>query len=472
MLGKESKMKQHHFLIISIPLQSHINPLLQLAKNLSRGGANVTFATTISGLRQIQDRLPHLQNLSYVSFSDGHDEEKPFAGGDFSRYLIDLRRVGSQDVVKLLHKFAGEGQPATCLVYSFLLPWVAAVAREMGLASAFLAIQSAATFAIIDKFFNRDNGIYVRGIYCNGIDSSFSCHIQSLPLFSFDDMPAFLLPDHPFSSIMIPMLREHVEELEKGPESFVFLNTFEELEQEAIKEFDQKYNVFAVGPLIPSAFSDGNDSTDKSFGGDLCSKTGETNYFEWLDSKQERSVVFVAFGSIVVLNKEQQDEILNGLVESGRPFLCVIRPSKNQEEEEMLKIQNDGDHGLIVPWCSQIEVLSHGSIGCFVTHCGWNSVSESIVSGVPMVGFPQTADQFTNAKLVEEVWAIGVKTRTKQGNVVERGELKECLDVVMGDDVRGKEIRKNACKLKDLAVTAVKNIGGSTYKNFKRILEH
>lgn len=124
-------------------------------------------------------------------------------------------------------------------------------------------------------------------------------------------------------------------------------------------------------------------------------------------------------------------------------------------------------NGLIVPWCSQIEVLSNRSIGCFMKHCGWNSVSESIVSGVPMVCCPHTADQFTNAKLVEEVWAIGVRARMRAGNVVERGELKECLDVVMEDDVRGKEIRNNVCKWRDLALKAVKN-GGSTYKNFNR----
>lgn len=158
-------------------------------------------------------------------------------------------------------------------------------------------------------------------------------------MFSLNDIPAYLVPDHPFSSIIIPVLREHIEELEKSPEYFVFLNTFEELEQEAIKEFDKKYNVYAIGPLIPSAFSDGNDSIDRSFGGDFFSKTGETNYFQWLDSKQEHSVIFVAFGSVVVLNKEQKDEILNGLIGSGRSFLCVVRPSKKRKTKKSRKFK-------------------------------------------------------------------------------------------------------------------------------------
>ena len=62
---------------------------------------------------------------------------------------------------------------------------------------------------------------------------------------------------------------------------------------------------------------------------------------------------------------------------------------------------------------SQVEVLSHGSLGCFVTHCGWNSTMESLGSGVPMVAFPQWTDQGTNAKMVQDVWKTGVRVDDK-----------------------------------------------------------
>ncbi|KAG1334239.1 putative Crocetin glucosyltransferase, chloroplastic [Cocos nucifera] len=123
---------------------------------------------------------------------------------------------------------------------------------------------------------------------------------------------------------------------------------------------------------------------------------------EWLELKPERSVVYVSFGSIAVIKKQQLEEILWGLRESGRPYPWVVRKDNREEGVEL----EDGEDGMVVEWCSQVKVLSHPSVGCFVTHCGWNSTLESLVSGVPTKGVRQWTDQGTNAKLME-MWAMG-----------------------------------------------------------------
>lgn len=126
--------------------------------------------------------------------------------------------------------------------------------------------------------------------------------------------------------------------------------------------------------------------------------------------------------------------------------------------------------GLIVPWCSQMEVLTHESIGCFMMHCGWNSTLESLATGVPVVGFPQFSDQTTNAKMVEEVWRTGVRARVNEDGTLEAEEIARCLDMVMGGGQRGEEIRRNAKKWKGLTLEAVME-GGSSYNNLNAFLE-
>ncbi|KAG6431471.1 hypothetical protein SASPL_109550 [Salvia splendens] len=192
----------------------------------------------------------------------------------------------------------------------------------------------------------------------------------------------------------------------------------------------------------------------------------------WTRSKRLDSVVYIAFGSLVVLSNEQKVEILQGLVESKRPFLWVVRSLDSEEDEvkNMFEEEIRNCDGMIVTWCSQTEVLGHKSIGCFVTHCGWNSTLEALVSGVPLIGCPHYSDQTTNAKLVEEVWGNGVRARMNGEVVMKREELGKCLDVVMGEGERGKEIRKRAWLLRGMAMDAVKD-GGSTYNNLRKVMD-
>jgi UDP:flavonoid glycosyltransferase YjiC (YdhE family) len=64
-------------------------------------------------------------------------------------------------------------------------------------------------------------------------------------------------------------------------------------------------------------------------------------------------------------------------------------------------IERNKEVGLVVQsWVQQIEVPGHRSTGGFLTHCGWNSALESIMSGVPMIAWPLYAEQRMNAKML------------------------------------------------------------------------
>ena len=141
------------------------------------------------------------------------------------------------------------------------------------------------------------------------------------------------------------------------------------------------------------------------------------------------------------------------------------------EEDKLSCTEELEQMGMMVPWCSQVEVLSHPSLGCFVTHCGWNSTLESLVLGVPMVAFPQRSDQGTNAKLIEDVWKTGVSVMVNKDGIVEGDEIRRCLELVVGDGERGEAIRRNAKKWTELAMEATNEVGSSSSINLKAFVD-
>ncbi|KAB1213515.1 Anthocyanidin 3-O-glucoside 5-O-glucosyltransferase [Morella rubra] len=437
-------MVRRHFLLLTFPAQGHINPILQLAKRLIRLGAHVTLSTSLYAHRRMKSPAP--DSLSLANFSDGYDDGFK-SGDDVDHYMYELRRRGSEALADLIESSAKASRPVTCVVYSLLLPWAAVVARELNLPSALLWIQPAAVLDIYYYYFNGYGDVINR------------------------DIPSFMHASNTYN-FALPSFQEQLEELKKESTPRILVNTFDALEPEALRAIG-KFSLIGIGPLnIPSAFLDGKDPSDTSFGGDLFE--GSNDYVEWLNSKPESSVIYVSFGSISVLKKQQMREIARGLLDCSRPFLWVIRAKENGEEEkeeDKLSCRDELEQkGMIVPWCSQVEVLSHPSLGCFVTHCGWNSTLESLVFGAPVVAFPQWTDQQTNAKLIEDVWKTGVRVTADKDGIVEGDEIKRCLELVIEGGETGQEMRRNAKKWKDLARAAVKE-GGSSYENLKAFVD-
>ncbi|KAE8723825.1 UDP-glycosyltransferase 75D1 [Hibiscus syriacus] len=459
-------MAQPQFVLVTIPIQGHINPALQFAKRLIRTGVRVTFVTTISAIRRMT-KVPAAQGLSFSPFSDGYDYGvKP--GDDPVIYLTEFRRRSKEALSDLIITNENEAKPVTCIIYTLLQPWAAEVAREYHIPSALLWIQPATVFDLYYFYFNG----YESAIKDQADESNPECQIKlpGLPPLAARDLPSFFASSNVYQW-GLSTFQEQMEVLAEEPNAKILINTFDSLEPEAFKAID-KFKMTAVGPLIPSSFL--KDQLDSSLRIDLF-QCDSNEYLRWLDSKPKSSVVYVSFGSMSVLAKEQMEEIARALTASGRPFLWVVRNRKDRGEEEMeedkLSFREELEKlGMIVPWCSQVKVLSHPSLGCFVSHCGWNSTLESLVAGVPVVAFPQWNDQGTNAKLIEDVWKCGVRVSANEEGIVERGEIVRCLDLTMGDGEKGKEVRRNVVKWRDLAREAAVD-GGSLDMNLKAFVD-
>ncbi|KAL6188876.1 hypothetical protein ACLB2K_040267 [Fragaria x ananassa] len=411
------------------------------------------------------------RGLTFAPFSDGYDDGFKPGDIDIHHYMSELRRRASQAIAYIVMSSANEGRPYTCIVYTILLSWVAKVASELQLPAALVWIQPATVFDIYYYYFNGYKNLIRNSAMTNNCNNP--CHgveLPGLPLpLKSRDLPSFMVDSNsnPYD-FALPLFEEQFEQLGKESKPTILVNTFDALEPEALKAID-KYNLIGIGPLIPTVFLDDKDPYDKSFGGDLFDKSKDSLYLAWLNSKPKKSVVYVSFGSISVLSKIQMEEIAKGLLLSGRPFLWVIRENQKngEKEEDKVSCREELEKlGMIVPWCSQVEVLSNPSLGCFVTHCGWNSTLKSLVSGVPVVAFPQWTDQGTNAKLIEDTWKTGVRVEPNEEGVVVGEEIKRCLDVVMESN----KMRMNAKKWKDLAREAVSE-GGSSDKNMNVFLD-
>ncbi|CAI8607652.1 unnamed protein product [Vicia faba] len=245
----------------------------------------------------------------------------------------------------------------------------------------------------------------------------------------------------------------------------IIVNSFFELEPEAFM-FLQKNEpvVHSVGPLV----NQDNIDNESEFEVGL----------KWLDEQPLGSVVFICFGSGGTHSSSQTNELAFGLELSEQRFLWVLRCPNDKVENDSNFIANsnvdpfdflpDGfvertkGRGLVVPyWAPQAQVLSHVSIGGFVCHCGWNSILESVVNGVPLIAWPLYAEQKMNAVLVSEEVKVAIRVNVGEDGLIEREEIASVVKRSMEGE-EGKKVRNNMMGLKEIAANALKENGSST----------
>ncbi|KAI5650744.1 hypothetical protein M9H77_36749 [Catharanthus roseus] len=195
--------------------------------------------------------------------------------------------------------------------------------------------------------------------------------------------------------------------------------------------------VVAVGPLVQEP-----TQIDEIENSDI---------IKWLNKKEKRSTVFVSFGSEYFLSKEDRQEIAYGLEKSRVNFIWVIRfpKGKSLKLEEALPegfLKRVGDRGMVLEgWAPQAKILSHSSIGGFVSHCGWSSILESLKYGVPIIATPMHLDQPINARLVGEIGAGLEVLKTHDGRISHKKLTATIRQMMNGES--GEIVRKQAKNL-------------------------
>ncbi|XVF55566.1 hypothetical protein PTKIN_Ptkin06aG0046200 [Pterospermum kingtungense] len=266
----------------------------------------------------------------------------------------------------------------------------------------------------------------------------------------------------------------------------VVINTFEELESRFVEEYKRvrKDKAWCIGPVSLSH----KDEQDKAQRGNKAS-INEHECLKWLDSQEPSSVIYACLGSISSMRLPQLIELGLGLEASKRPFIWVIRGNETAKEvekwvkEDGFEARTKGRGLVILGWAPQVLILSHPSIGGFLTHCGWNSTIEGISAGVPLITLPLFADQFSNEKLVVQILKIGVSLGVEKPTPWDRGDREEntgvmlkkedyknAIEKLMDEGDEGIERRERAKEFGDKAKKAVE-VGGSSYHNMTLLIQ-
>ncbi|CAA2995240.1 UDP-glycosyltransferase 74F2-like [Olea europaea var. sylvestris] len=450
-MEKRTEEYKAHCLILPFPSQGHINPMLQFAKRLRHKGVKITLAATKHIFKTMQD---FSGSVSVETISDGYDEGGLSAAKNDDEYLARFRKVGTETLEELIKRLKNSRCALDCIVYDAFIPWSLDVAKTLGLVGAAFFTQSCA----VDQIYYH---VYKGDVKLPLSESEIS--IPGLPPLKPSDMPSFLYVHGSYPPLK-DMVVNQFQSIEKA--DWLLFNTFHKLEEEVIDWMAKFSPVKAIGPAVPSMYLDKRIEDDREYGINVYKPiTGAC--MEWLDKRESDSVIYVSFGSLAELGKEQMEELAWGLKLSNMYFLWIVRAS---EESKLPKdfAEETCEKGLILSWCPQLDVLAHNSVGCFGTHCGWNSTLEALSLGVPMVAMPQWTDQSTNAKYVMDVWKMGIRAPPDENGMVSRDTICYCTKQVMEGET-GKQIKKNATKWKELAREAVDK-GGSSDTNIEEFV--
>ncbi|XP_010460183.1 PREDICTED: UDP-glycosyltransferase 74B1 [Camelina sativa] len=457
-MGEETKTKlKAHVVILPYPVQGHLNPMVQFAKRLVSKTVKVTIATTTYTASSITT-----PSLSVEPISDGFDFiPLGIPGFSVDTYSESFKLHGSETLTRVIENHKSTDSPIDCLVYDSFLPWGLEVARSMNVSAAAFFTNNLTVCSVMRKFSNGELTLPA--------DSNWATfRVRGLPSLSYNELPSFVgrhwstHPEH--GRVLLNQFLNHEDA------DWLFVNGFEGLEetQDCEDGESEAMRGTLIGPMIPSAYLDDRIRDDRDYGASLLKPRSE-ECMEWLETKPVQSVVFISFGSFGILSEKQLTEIAIALQESNLNFLWVIREAHIKKLPEGF-VESTKDKALLVSWCNQLEVLAHESIGCFLTHCGWNSTLEGLSLGVPMVGVPQWSDQMNDAKFVEDVWKVGYRAKEEAGEgIVKSKEVVRCLKGVMEGESSLK-IRESSKKWKDLAGKAMSE-GGSSDRSINEFIE-
>ncbi|XP_044478544.1 UDP-glycosyltransferase 92A1-like [Mangifera indica] len=463
-----STMSQTKEMIVMFPFmaQGHINPFLALALRIEKTNKyTVAFVNTPLNIKELRSSIPSNSSILLL--------ELPFNSSDYglppnsenmnsvpSHLILNLFQASlslKPDFRKLISNIIHQqnGQIPVCIISDMFLGWCEEIAQEFGVFHA---------------------------IFITGGGFGYACFYSlwlNLPHRNTDS-EEFALPDFPEAPrFHVTQMMDVLRYADGGdsPSSFtrkalsqwskadgILFNTVEGIDKLGLTYFRRKFGrqVWSVGPLLLTPGSQAQSKRDFGISEEECKN--------WLDKKPECSVLYVSFGSQNnTISPSQMMQLAMALEASGKNFIWVVRPplgfdiNSEFRANEWLpegfeeRIRGSGRGLLVQKWAPQVEILCHKSVSVFLSHCGWNSVLESLSHGVPMIGWPMAAEQFYNVKLLEDMIGVCVEVARGKSCEVFHEDIVAKIKLVMNESEKGKEMREKTLEVKEIINNAIKD---------------
>lgn len=455
--------KKPHVLAVPAPAQGHLKPLMSLCRQIAKHGVKVT----VVNAQSIHDKilLSAAKNsdedddgIVLTSVPDGlssdDDPNDPFV---LSKTLPRTMPDTLPDLIEMINS-SNPNERISCVIADLSFGWVLDIAEKMGVEGVGFSPPSMASFDVILRIPHLlQQGYLDTNGSLQNIDQIKVA--DGIPSWRNDEFPWNVPSNLHVQKSFFELLKEYKA---ANKAKLSLSNTCYELEPAAC---DLHPNFLPIGsPHLIETKSEKSCSDSSNF------YPEDESCLVWLDTKPRESVVYVSFGSFAVQSKEQLDELALGLEISGRPFLWVVRRDLANGSRDLLPdgfLERVSEFGKIVEWAPQNKVLSHPSIACFVSHCGWNSTLEGVSSGVPYLCWPYFCEQTHNESYICDKWEIGLRIDCDENGIRSRYEIKKKIDLLLSDN----KLKENVRKLKDLCAKSV-SVGGLSYKNLEKFIDH
>lgn len=459
--------KRAELVFIPIPGMGHLVSTIEIAKLLTDRDERLSITVLIMKLpTELETDSMALKSSSRIRFIE-FSLNQTITQNNFVSHFIESHKDPMRDAVAKIVRDESDSIRLAGFVIDMFCTTMIDVANEFGVPTYVFFTTSAAMLGLC---FHMQSLTDEQNVDVTEYKNS---DVELLIPTYINPVPAKVFPSRFFEkeglAAFVTMGRRFRET--KG----IMINTFSDLESYALKFLSDDDKIPPVYPIGPNLHVKAENDDNKE----------QNEIMKWLDEQPVSSVVFLCFGSMGYFEAGQVKEIAVALERSGHRFLWSLRkpppkdrfeyPSEYENLEEVLPegfLQRTEGTGKVIGWAPQVAILSHPSVGGFVSHCGWNSTLESVWCGVPIAAWPMYAEQQTNAfELVKDLGiAVEIKMDYRRGSdeIVQAEEIEKGIRCLMEPESESRIKMKQMKPKSRLALME----GGSSYDFLRRFIDN